>query len=163
MSAILHRLSSDQRGTAVLELALTAPILALLIMGAVDVGGAFSRKLALEQGAQRAVEKVMQTTELANVQNTIASEVAVQANVENSEVQVTFPRYCDARLMPDVARDADTGLAQGDKCAATERESHYIMVKVTCEYDPLFTTFGLGNKLANGNYMVEAKAGMRTK
>ena len=103
--ALLQRLRADESGVAVLELALAAPVLAVLIMGTADVGAAFSRKLSLEQGAQRAVEKVMQTTELDNVQDTIAGEVAVQASVREDQVQVTFPRYCDNRKMPDVERD----------------------------------------------------------
>ena len=162
MAMPLQRLGHDERGTAIIELALAAPILAMLIMGAVDVGGAFSRKLALEQGAQRAVEKVMQTTELANVQDTIASEVAFQANVEDDQVTVTFPRYCSDRLMPDVERDED-GFAEGEECADDETEAHYIMVSVTDEYEPVFAALGMGDKLPNGNYALRAQAGMRTK
>lgn len=158
----LKRMRGDERGVAAIELALAAPILATLIMGAADVGSAFSRKLSLEQGAQRAVEKIMQTTELANVQGTIASEVAVQADVDVGQVNVTFPRYCGTRKMPDVARDED-GFANGEACAASEREAHYIMITVTEEYDPMFPALGMGTKLDNGNYLVIAEAGMRTK
>lgn len=157
-----QRLRRDERGTAIIELAVVAPVLALLVMGAVDVGGAFSRRLALEQGAQRAVEKVMQTTQLANVQTTIADEVALQANVEPEQVSVTFPRYCGERLMPDVERD-DDGFAEGDPCEEDEAEAHYIMVDVTDEYEPVFVSFNMGTKLASGNYLIQAKAGMRTK
>ena len=162
MNVLISRLQSDQRGAAVIELALAAPILAVLIMGTADVGSAFSRKLALEQGAQRAVEKVMQTTELANVQDAIAGEVEIQADVDPDQVTVTFPRYCDARLMPDVERD-ENGFADGDPCESYEKEAHYIMVEVTDEYAPLFPALGMGTKLANGNYLVRAQAGMRTK
>ncbi len=161
-TAFLQRLRSDERGVAAIELALIAPILAVLVMGASDVGSAFSRKLALEQGAQRAVEKIMQTTELANVQDTIADEVAIQAEVDADQVTVTFPRYCATRLMPDVARD-DDGFAEGEDCAPSEPEAHYILIVVRDEYDPMFPSLGMGTKLANGNYRVEAKAGMRTK
>ena len=162
MASFIRRLRSDHRGTAILELALAAPVLAILIMGAADVGSAFSRKLALEQGAQRAVEKIMQTTELKNVRNTVAGEVSVQADVETGQVVVTFPRYCSARLMPDVARNAD-GFATGAACETTEKEAHYILVEVTDEYEPMFPALGMGTKLDNGKYRVGAKAGMRTK
>ena len=162
MNALILRLRNDQRGTAVLELALAAPILAVLIMGTADIGSAFSRKLALEQGAQRAVEMVMQTTELANVQDAIASEVEIQADVAAEQVIVTFPRYCDDRLMADVERD-ENGFAEGEPCESTETEAHYILVEVTDEYAPLFPALGMGTKLANGNYLVRAQAGMRTK
>ena len=58
----LHRirLLRDERGAAVIELALVAPVLALMVIGIVDISNAYSRKLALEQGAQRAIEKIMQ-------------------------------------------------------------------------------------------------------
>ncbi|CAA9492889.1 MAG: hypothetical protein AVDCRST_MAG91-633, partial [uncultured Sphingomonadaceae bacterium] len=74
-----------------------------------------------------------------------------------------FPRYCDDRLMPDVARDEETGLAEGAPCAASETEGHYILVVVTDEYSPFFPALSMGTKLPNGNYRVQAKAGMRTK
>ncbi len=51
----------DDAGAAIVELALTASILATLIMGVTDASTAFSRKLELEQGAQRAIEKQMHT------------------------------------------------------------------------------------------------------
>jgi Flp pilus assembly pilin Flp len=161
MKSVFERLRLEQRGAATIELALTAPILGILIMGTVDTGLAFSRKLALEQGAQRAVEKVMQTTELANVQDTIAEEVAVQANVDADQVTVTFPKYCDNRLLPDTGRD-DDGFALGD-CEPAEKPAHYIQVTVIDDYDPMFSALSLGTKLPNGKYRVVAKAGMRTK
>jgi Flp pilus assembly protein TadG len=62
------RLLADARGAAVIEMALIAPVLALGVIGIVDVSNAYSRKLALEQGAQRAIEKIMNTTETSTVE-----------------------------------------------------------------------------------------------
>ena len=45
-------------------MALVAPIFALTVIGIVDMSNAYSRKLGAEQGAQRAIEKIMQTTEM---------------------------------------------------------------------------------------------------
>ena len=67
------RLLANARGAAVIELALVAPVLALGVIGIVDVSNAYSRKLALEQGAQRAVEKIMNTTETSTVEATLAN------------------------------------------------------------------------------------------
>ncbi len=53
----------NERGAAMIEMALVAPVLALGVIGIVDMSNAYSRKLALEQAAQRAVEKIGQTTE----------------------------------------------------------------------------------------------------
>ncbi|MFC7536832.1 TadE/TadG family type IV pilus assembly protein [Sphingomonas sp. GCM10030256] len=161
MLPLLPNLAQDQRGAAVIELAFAAPILAGLIMVVTDVSNAYSRKLALEQGAHRAIEKVMQTTELKTVQGTIADEVALQANVKASQVSVQFPRYCDGKKMPDTTVDAE-GYSDGTPCASTERESHYILITVTDNYKPFFSSLNLGTKQADGTYLIRAEAGMRT-
>ena len=68
MIAFLFRsLRSDDRGAAVIEMALVAPVFALMVIGISDMSNAYSQKLALEQGAQRSIEKVMQTTGLTTV------------------------------------------------------------------------------------------------
>ena len=54
------RLSQDEGGASIIELALVAPILATLLIGMVDLSRAYSRKLMLEQAAQRAIEKIQQ-------------------------------------------------------------------------------------------------------
>src|SRR6476659_6639670 len=59
---LLRKLRHDQRGAAVIELAIAAPVLAMLVIGMSDITIAYGRELDLEQGAQRAIEKVMQTT-----------------------------------------------------------------------------------------------------
>ena len=79
------RLAADQGGAAVIELALIAPVLALTVIGVVDMSNAYSRKLALEQGAQRAVEKIMQTTETSTVENTLTTEAVCQVNGMNAD------------------------------------------------------------------------------
>jgi len=53
MIRLFRRLRSDERGAAVIELALTAPILATLVIGIVDISNAYSRQLSLEQAAPR--------------------------------------------------------------------------------------------------------------
>src|SRR3954468_21286617 len=74
------RLFSNERGAAVIEMAMVAPVLALGVIGIVDISNAYSRKLALEQGTQRAIEKIMNTTENATVEATLADEVRCQVN-----------------------------------------------------------------------------------
>ena len=76
----LTKLFANARGAAVIEMALVAPVLATGVIGIVDISNAYSKKLALEQGAQRAIEKIMNTTESATVEATLASEVQCQVN-----------------------------------------------------------------------------------
>src|SRR5581483_3267691 len=79
----------NDRGAAIIELALVAPVLALVVAGIVDLSNAYSKKLALEQGAQRAIEKIMNTTENATVESTLASEVQCQVNGSTTTSGVT--------------------------------------------------------------------------
>src|SRR5258708_14450063 len=92
-------------GPAIIELAMVAPVLALGVIGIVDISNAYSRKLALEQGAQRAVEKIMQTTSYTTVENTLATEAVCQVDgmtngvcnttpITSSNVTVTWRLHC---------------------------------------------------------------------
>ena len=76
----MQKLLRDTRATAIIELALIAPIVALTVVGIVDLSNAFTRKLGLEQGAQRAIEKIMQTTEDNTVEGTLAAEAVCQVD-----------------------------------------------------------------------------------
>jgi Flp pilus assembly protein TadG len=77
-TGLLARLLKHERGAAVIEMALVAPVLALGVIGIVDVSNAYSKKLALEQGAQRAIEKIMDTTENSTVESTLAKRRSVR-------------------------------------------------------------------------------------
>src|SRR3954462_7328753 len=74
------QLAANERGAAVIEMAMVAPVLAIGVIGIVAMSNAYSRKLALEQGAQRAIEKIMNTTETSTVEETLANEVRCQVN-----------------------------------------------------------------------------------
>ena len=56
-----------------------------MVVGIVDMSNAFSRKLALEQGAQRAIEKIMQTTADDTVEDTFKNEAVCQVNGTNAD------------------------------------------------------------------------------
>jgi Flp pilus assembly protein TadG len=155
----------DQSGVATIELGLFAPILAAMIIGVVDMSNAFSRKLAVEQAAQRAIEKVMQTTGVKSVAETIVDEVADQANIPDDEkaskISVTYSLECDDED-PQTSSNADT--FDTYSCATgTVTEARYIEVQVNDVYHPMFPLhFGAYDSAKQG-YPVKATAGMRTK
>ena len=142
----------DDRGAAVIELALIAPVLALLTIGIIDVSQAFGRQLTLEQAAQRAVEKVMQTTGDTTVEATIKEEAAAQGDVAPEDVTVSYRLECDGT----VEADFDT------ECGAGEVESRYLMVTVSGSYTPMFPAHFFGDG-GDGIYHMTATAGVRTK
>ena len=171
----------DDRGAEIIELALVAPVFALMTIGIVDMSNAFSRKLALEQGAQRAIEKVMQTTETTTVENTLTTEAVCQVNGTNadgtcktspittSNVTVTWRRECtdSSGTMTQApgspyTTSADFDLSSNACPSGTVTEANYIQIALTDKYTPMFPIhFAALN--ADGTYHLSATAGVRTK
>ena len=58
----LRSLAGDRRGASVVEFALIAPFLGVLVMGIGDLARGFSAKFELEQAAHRALERVVSGT-----------------------------------------------------------------------------------------------------
>jgi Flp pilus assembly pilin Flp len=152
MRAALRKLRSDREGAAVVELALVAPLLASVVIGMTDLANAYSRKLALEQGAQRAIERQMQTTGDDTPEDIIKEEAALQADVEEDQVTVEYIRLCNGVEQTDFSADCPSGQATAD----------YLSVTLTDDYDPIFPAL-FGEVQANGTYRVTATAGMRTQ
>lgn len=152
MSIVKRNPFRDDRGAAVIELALVAPVLALMTIGVIDVSQAFSRKLVLEQAAQRAVEKVMQTTGSTTPEGTIKAEAAAQAGVAESDVTVSYRLECDGEKVDDF----------NTKCADDEVEARYLMVSVNGTYTPMFPAHFFSDD-TDKIYHMTAIAGVRTK
>ena len=152
MSIVKRNLFCNDRGAAVIELALIAPVLALMTIGVIDVSQAFSRKLVLEQAAQRAVEKVMQTTGSTTPEGTIKAEAAAQAGVAESDVTVSYRLECDGEKVDDF----------NTKCADDEVEARYLMVSVNGTYTPMFPAHFFSDD-TDKIYHMTAIAGVRTK
>lgn len=168
------KLLADQSGAALIELALVAPIFALMTIGVVDMSNAYSRKLALEQGAQRAVEKIMQTTQDDTVENTLTTEAVCQVNgstngtcntspITASDVTVTFRLECNASGTITAQTTTDSTAFDAMTCALGSTESRYIQVQVNDKYTPMFPIYFAELNSSDGTYHLSATAGMRTQ
>ncbi len=172
----LRSLRADARGAAIIELALVAPILGLMVVGIVDMSNAFSKKLTLEQGAQRAIERIMQTTADDTVEGTLKTEAVCQVNGTNSDgtcktspittanVTVTYRLECTTSggaISTQTSTDSTT--FDAFTCAnTTDTQSRYIEIAVADTYTPMFPIhFSFIN--ADGTYHLSATAGMRTQ
>lgn len=145
----LANILRDQRGVAVIELALIAPVLATLIVGVVDVTTAFNRKLELEQGVQRAIERVMQTTVEETVENNIKQEVAAATGIPQSNVIVTYTLTCNG-----IAKLYD------DDCTSGQAEVRYLSVRASDTFTPMFPIASIG---FGSDMILTAETGMRTQ
>ena len=153
---MIRRLSSlarDDRGAAIIELAIVAPVLALLTIGVVDMSNGFATKLKLEQASQRAIEKVMQTTGNGTSEEIIIAEAASQAEVPVENVQVAYRLECDGTVQSD----------PDGQCLDTQKASKWVTVTVNDKYEPLFALkkFKFSGLESDGTYHISAKAGMR--
>jgi Flp pilus assembly protein TadG len=178
MSALrTARLFANERGAAVIEMALVAPVLALGVIGIVDVSNAYSKKLALEQGAQRAIEKIMNTTENATVESTLATEVICQVNgtstsgsmttcnsspITASNVTVTWRLDCTIGTTTTSQSTTSSATYDGYLTACTGAKAGYVQVTVTDKYSPLFPIHFAAFNTSDSTYHLSATAGTRT-
>ena len=177
MNWLIRKLAGDDRGAAVIEMALVAPVLALTVIGIVDMSNAYSRKLALEQGAQRAIEKIMQTTETNTVETTLKTEAVCQVNglnadgtcktspIATSNVTVTYRLECkdSTGAITSTTTSQDATAFDALSCDPSQKEQRYIEVNVTDKYYPLFPIHFASFTSADGSYHIAATAGMRTQ
>lgn len=167
----------DEGGAAVIEMAMVAPVLALVTIGIIDMSNAYSKKLALEQGAQRAIEKIMNTTENATVENTLATEAVCQVNgtitsngtttcntspISTSNVTVTWRLDCTVGGATTSQSTTSSATYDGyvTGCAGTKKG--YVSVTVTDKYTPLFPIHFASFNTGDSTYHLSATAGTRT-
>lgn len=179
------RLLANDRGAAVIEMAMIAPVLALGVIGIVDVSNAYSRKLALEQGVQRAVEKIANTTENSSVESTLANEVKCQVNGSTTStstsngvttttttcntsstqnITVNWKLICTTGTTPVTTTTTssttyDTAVAG---CTSPSTKAGYVSVTVTDKYSPMFPIHFASFSTSDSTYHINATAGVRT-
>ena len=145
-------LRRDHRGTAVMELALVAPIFATMLIGMVDIGRGYSMKLQLEQAAQRSIEKVMNGQADRSTALALQIEAALVAGVLPTDVVVDFWLECN-----------DTRQASYDTvCPSGQVFRRYLTVQISKTFTPMFSAKWLGAN-ANGTFTVIGKTGVRTQ
>jgi len=162
-------LARDERGAAIIELALVAPVFALMVVGIVDMSNAYSRKLGLEQGAQRAIEKIQQTTQDDTVDDTLKNEAVCQVDGTNADgtcksSPITTDDVDVGHLLECI--DADGTLHSSTdptaSCTDTQTARTYISVTVHDKYTPMFPIHFSSIDGTDHTYHLSATAGMRT-
>lgn len=158
----LVTLARDQRGAAMIELAFIAPVLALLTVGVVDLSNGFGTKLRVEQAAQRSIEKVMQTTGVTTVEDTIAAEAVCQYNGNNADGSCKTAPLTTADVVVTHRLECNNVVTTDPDCTAGQKEARWIQVTVSTDYTPMFPLKFSGIE-SNGKYHIESVAGMRTE
>lgn len=145
-------LARDQRGAAVMELAIIAPVFATMLIGMVDIGRGYSMKLQLEQAAQRSIEKVMNGQADKSTAAALKTEAATAAGVAETSVVVDYWLECDS------ARQA----SYDTTCSSGAVYRRYLTVQISKTFSPMFSTKFLGAN-SDGTFTVVGKTGVRTQ
>lgn len=145
-------LAADQRGNSFVEMGLLMPILATLLVTTIDVSRAYSARLALEQAAQRAVEKIQIKDYVQTDKATMKSE-AETAGGTGSSATVTDWLQCGT---------SSTQLPYTDSCSSGA-SARFVKVVITKSYTPLFIKAVFPNKNSDGTVTLKATAGIRVQ
>lgn len=153
-------LLNDNRGAAIIEMALALPVMAALLIGMVDIARGYSHKLQLEQAAQRSIEKAMQGKKGLTLFQTLEAEAMAAAGVEQSAVEVKYWLECNGTSK--YTTKAQMNVNYEKVCASGEAYARYVEVKITKNYAPMFSVKIAGSK-ADGTFDVVGKAGLRVQ
>lgn len=156
MNRLLH-LKRDERGASIIELAMTAPFFAALLIGIVDMSRAYSMKLKLEQSAQRAIEKIEQQHTVQPSYTAYATEAATAATAAGYPGSVATPDYwleCNG-----VRQSSTVGPCSG----STDTYARYVTITVSNTYTPLFPSRAWPGADAQGNIALSGTAGIRVQ
>lgn len=149
-------LQRDERGAALIELALAAPFFAALLIGIIDLSRAYSMKYKLEQSAQRAVEKIVQQHSVLTDYSpyaTEASTAATAAGYTGSTVAVDYWLECNG------VRQSNTTTP----CSSGQTYARYVTITVSNTYTPFFSSRAWPGANAQGNIPVSGYAGIRVQ
>ncbi len=158
------KLTRDERGAAIIEMALLAPILATVVIGMSDLSRAYSEKLALEQAAQRSIEKAMQGMQgddSTDIFETLQEEAAATAGVSESAVTVNFWLECNG-----VSQNSNPSTMESDYekvCAsASDVYSRHVEVRIQKTFTPMFATKWMGAN-SDGTFTLVGESGLRVQ
>ena len=145
----LSRFVRDDRAAAVIELALAAPILATMVLGATEISAGYSARLQLEQSAQRIVEEWQGNNFDTTKIDTYKAEAASAAGVQSTAVTIDYWLECSGTRQASFT----------STCTSLAVTARYANIDIQKSYTPMFSRRFLGN--STGSYTLHGKAGVR--
>lgn len=136
----LARLAGDERGAALVETAIIAPVLALLALGTYDMSQMIARQHDL-QGGVSDVEGIILAVATGPGTNVQKIEAVLENSLDltNSGSVTVVKRYrCGV---------AETLVTAANECDKGDSVATYVEVTLTETYVPTWTKFGIGGNL----------------
>lgn len=160
---IAQRMHSDQRGAAVIELALAAPVLAAMIIGMSDMARAYSMKVMLEQAAARTIEQVEQQKSVASTYTTALTTEAT--NAMSDAGYASGNSYTADAWLECAASGSTTWTRQSDfngNCPnSTDTTARYASITIRRTFMPMFPSRIWPGANADGSINLSGSAEVR--
>ena len=131
MRRLLVSLLQSRSGNVLVELAFVAPVLVLLLVGAIDLGRGIYTSMSLRSAARVGAEYVARTGDTANV----AAVVAAAANLDPAAVTVTPTSFCEC-----TNGESETC---GSTCADGSATRQFITIEARQPFAPILPYPGL--------------------
>ncbi len=143
----LARFRGEETGVAVVELALIAPVLALIIIAIVDFGMAYTRQMTLANGVRAGVQYAMVRRPVQSNTGAIAQTVADNAHVPLASVTVAWVCECSDTGFNAPACDVDVDCGGGDV-------NRSIAIGVTEQFSLILSYPGVTNPVTLGDQVL---------
>lgn len=134
-----------------MEVAIVAPVLALLVAGIGDLGRGLSAKFALNQAVQRALEKAAVSNRRTDYTH-LKAETANAAGIPLSSVAVETWLECDGTRQSNF----------NGSCTAGRQTARYVKVGATAPFAPMFS-YGFLEVGPHGTMALQADAAIRVQ
>lgn len=139
MRKFLANLARDTRGTMVIETAIVAPVLIVLVVGVFDMGIAISRQQELQSAASEAESIALAAASGAETNiDTIKGIIATSMSLQSNQVSVSRFYRCNAN---------ESTVSKPTSCEESAIVSSYIRIDLRDSYDPIYSQFGIGSKI----------------
>lgn len=151
VSRMARRLQLDERGTGLLEMAVLAPMLALLTVGIIDLSQGMSRRMDLHSAVHRTLEKTAArrfklVVSSGQVDTSfMKADAAAAAGVPVEEVTVTAWLECDGVKQPSFTSDCPAPADPEALCSSPAPPpeakceailARYVAVRIDTHYFP---------------------------
>jgi hypothetical protein len=145
------KLAHDHQGTSVIELAIAAPVLLMLLAGVTDLGGGLTERYRLQQAVNRTLEMAQSGRDADFA--FLVPEAAAAAEVPVSDVvQEQWLECANSQVRRDWL----------DECTAGDA-ARYVKLTITGSYMPLFGPMSYWTVQSNGTVKMTAHATLRVR
>jgi Flp pilus assembly protein TadG len=154
----------DQRGAAIIELALAAPFMAAIVIGMSDLARAYSMKLQLEQASQRTIEQVenQQSRSSASYNTALTTEAgnAMSDAGYSTGNTITPDSWLECSSNGGTSWTRQTNFT--DSCPnASDVTARYVKVTISRNFVPMFASFAWPGANSSGQIPLTGYAEVR--